>query len=277
MESTNIGLRQLGALHLGENSTRFRVWAPGASGVELRIIHPGPLAVAMQRQDSGYWQVVLNNAHPGTCLRSRRGAGPAGPHLTIPAGRCARTVRGRDWNVLNFELRHTDDRRTLLRFCQTLLQLRREAPPLASLSKEQTSVETDEEAKILIVRRSHGEDEVLLALCFSETGARVELPRPPERWSKLLDSADEAWLGPGSGLPAEMDSPGSVEFALKPRSAVNGRIHLHSRSLLPAPEREPVVGSRRAPGFSLPVPRLEPADYGRMLCAKRRFPDTEWR
>lgn len=35
-----------------------------------------------------------------------------------------------------------------------------------------------------------------------------------------LNPADEAWLGPGSGLPAEMDSPGSVEFALKPRSAV---------------------------------------------------------
>lgn len=121
---------------------------------------------------------------------------------------------------LNLELRHKDDHGTLLRFYRALLRLRREVPALAFLSREQTSVVTDEEARVMFVRRWQDNDEVVLMLCFAEAGVQAELPVPAGRWSKLLDSSDAAWLGPGSEVPEELDSPGGMELALKPRSVV---------------------------------------------------------
>ena len=121
---------------------------------------------------------------------------------------------------LNLELSHKDRHRTLHSFYQELLRLRREVAALAFLSKEQMSVVTDEEAKVLFVRRWHDNDEVILALCFSETGVAVKLPVPAGRWSKLLDSADAVWDGPGTALAGQIDSTGGLEVALKPRSAV---------------------------------------------------------
>ena len=60
----NLGFRH-GALHLGEGTTRFRVWAPRASEVELRIKHPERVGVFMQRDEAGYWEAVLENVPPG--------------------------------------------------------------------------------------------------------------------------------------------------------------------------------------------------------------------
>ncbi len=127
---------------------------------------------------------------------------------------------------LNVELRHGDDHGTLLRFYQALLRLRREVAALAFLSKEQMSVMADEEANILCVRRWHQGDEVALALCFSQTDVPTKLQVPPGRWSKLLDSSDAAWLGPGSESPEDLDSRGSMNLVLRPRSAVLYRRYL---------------------------------------------------
>ena len=121
---------------------------------------------------------------------------------------------------LNLELGHGDEQGTLLCFYRALLRLRREVAALAFLSREQMSVVTDEEAKVIFVRRWHDNDEVILALCFADAGVRVELPVPVGRWSRLVDSSDAVWRGPGSELPEELHSPGCTEVALKPRSAV---------------------------------------------------------
>lgn len=129
---------------------------------------------------------------------------------------------------LNLELRHKDDHGTLLRFYRMLLCLRREVAALAFLSKEQVSVVTDEVAKVMFVRRWHDNDEVILMLCFAEAGVQVELPVPAGRWSKLLDSSDATWRGPGSALPERIDSPGGMEMALNPRSAVLYRRYLEA-------------------------------------------------
>lgn len=121
---------------------------------------------------------------------------------------------------LNLELRQKGEHGTLLGFYRALLHLRREVPALAFLSREQMSVVTDEEAKVIFVRRWRDNDEVILVLCFAETGVRVKLPVATGRWSKLLDSSDATWFGPGSDLPEELDSPNDMELALKRRSAV---------------------------------------------------------
>lgn len=120
---------------------------------------------------------------------------------------------------LNLELRNSGKHQALHRYYRELFRLRREVAALAVLSKEQMSVVADEVSQVLFVRRWHGEDEVVLVLCFSEAGAAVNVPVPAGRWSKLLDSSDARWLGPGA-LPEQLDSPGEMELELKKRSAV---------------------------------------------------------
>lgn len=121
---------------------------------------------------------------------------------------------------LNPELRHQDPHKMMSRYYRELLRLRREVPALATLSRERTSVAADEAANALFIRRWHGDEEVILALSFANACVRATTPWPAGRWEKLLDSADASWLGPGSALPERMDSPGIVELALNPRSAV---------------------------------------------------------
>lgn len=121
---------------------------------------------------------------------------------------------------LNLDLRSKDKHRTLLSYYRELFRLRREVAALAALSKDQMSVAADEGSKTLFVRRWRGEDETLLVLCFAEADVTAKPLAPPGHWSKLLDSADAAWLGPGATLPEQMDSDGNLELTLRPRSAV---------------------------------------------------------
>ncbi len=52
---------------LGDGTTLFRVWAPKAGEVKLRIRAPGPSRVLqMEREDSGYWSIARTDAPAGT-------------------------------------------------------------------------------------------------------------------------------------------------------------------------------------------------------------------
>jgi maltooligosyltrehalose trehalohydrolase len=121
---------------------------------------------------------------------------------------------------LNLGLRHRDDHQTLHSYYKELLRLRRDVEALACLSKDQMSVLTVEEAKVLFIRRWHHVDDIVLLLCFSERGIGVRLPVASGRWLKLLDSGDLKWLGPGSTLPERVDSAGETELYLQPRCAL---------------------------------------------------------
>ncbi len=129
---------------------------------------------------------------------------------------------------LNLELREMHRHRTLLDFYRELLRLRRDVPALACLSKEEMSVAKDEEANTLVVTRRCQDDEVILVLCFSEIGVRLKPSVPARLWLKLLDTADLAWLGPGTVLPERLEASGNAELMLKPRSAVLYRRYLEA-------------------------------------------------
>jgi len=73
---------------------------------------------------------------------------------------------------------------------------------------------------MLLVRRWNGSGEVVLIFCFSELQMTVPLPLPVGRWKKILDSADQGWLGPASLLPEEIESDGRVELPLPPQVVV---------------------------------------------------------
>jgi maltooligosyltrehalose trehalohydrolase len=108
---------------------------------------------------------------------------------------------------LDHTLREQGAHKVLLDLYRELIRLRKTHPALAGPAKERVETGTLEEARGVWVRRWNGDAEALLVLSFGD-GGEAALPVPKGRWSKLLDSAEERWAGPGSLLPAEIEAGG---------------------------------------------------------------------
>jgi maltooligosyltrehalose trehalohydrolase len=122
--------------------------------------------------------------------------------------------------ILNHQLRQQGCHQAMLWFYQELIRLRKSHPALASLSKEDMEVWGLEKPKILLIRRWYKDEDVVIVLHFGHEQGSPLLPIPARRWSKLLDSAEERWCGPGSTAPAELQSDGEVRLTLPPESLV---------------------------------------------------------
>src|SRR5580704_14447509 len=62
----------LGAVHLGEGRTSFRMWAPRAARVEVSLVAgagESPRRVALDPEPGGYHHAVVEQAPPGTRYR----------------------------------------------------------------------------------------------------------------------------------------------------------------------------------------------------------------
>src|SRR5512135_26993 len=57
--------QSLGALYLGNDRTYFRVWAPGATELELRLLTPQSRTLPLARAGGGYWQATVEDVPPG--------------------------------------------------------------------------------------------------------------------------------------------------------------------------------------------------------------------
>jgi maltooligosyltrehalose trehalohydrolase len=121
---------------------------------------------------------------------------------------------------LDRSLRDTSLSRILPGFYRELIRLRKEIAALAQLSKKHQSVVADHEQRTLFVRRRAGSDEAFMIFCFSKQQTTVPLTLPAGRWKKILDSAEQRWLGPGSLLPEEIESNGRIELPVTPQSVV---------------------------------------------------------
>lgn len=119
---------------------------------------------------------------------------------------------------LNRSSRDIGQSRVLLNFYRQLIRLRKKNPVLAQLSKKHLDVVADPEQRMLFVRRWIGSDEVFLIFGFSEQQMTVPLPLPAGHWKKILDSADQRWLGPGSSVPEEIESKGGIELPVTPHA-----------------------------------------------------------
>lgn len=86
----------------------------------------------------------------------------------------------------------------LLNLYRTLIKIRRAVPALSPLESRVSAwgVETD---KTVFMAKDRGASSVFAAFNFN--GSDVNINFPEGRWVKAIDSADEAWEGPGSGLP----------------------------------------------------------------------------
>jgi len=101
-----------------------------------------------------------------------------------------------------------------------LLRLRRVHPVLSELSREpgELTVVADEERGVLTMLRRTGAAQVLALFNFGDRSHRVALEGLAGRWWQLVDSSDDRWGGPGSGLPGAL--AGGERLDLPPDSFV---------------------------------------------------------
>lgn len=116
------------------------------------------------------------------------------------------------------ELRGSGEHKILLDFYRELIRLRKTAPALAQLSKDDMEVTAIEAKKLLIVERRSGVDRALLLANLSSTEISAELPLSAGQWRKVLDSAAQQWGGGGSTLADQLHGGMTQQVALPARS-----------------------------------------------------------
>ncbi len=105
---------------------------------------------------------------------------------------------------LNWANREQDRHRLMLEFHTRLLELRRSIPHV--VSRKGFTVDCFARQGVLMWHRRHTWGQVHCLMNFS---AQAQSVRPPVRrsgWTKVLDSADARWEGPGATLPETLRS-----------------------------------------------------------------------
>ncbi|MBE7413681.1 MAG: malto-oligosyltrehalose trehalohydrolase [Deltaproteobacteria bacterium] len=118
---------------------------------------------------------------------------------------------------IDWEKRGAGRHRTLLELYRTLIRLRREFPALA-IGGSVTATALEDEKAMLLLREADGEA-VSAAFNFSLDEAGIKRPLPKGKWARVLDSAGKEWEGPGSLMPAALESGApDRDFVLRPMS-----------------------------------------------------------
>ncbi|WP_420154720.1 malto-oligosyltrehalose trehalohydrolase [Siphonobacter sp.] len=97
---------------------------------------------------------------------------------------------------LQWSLLEKEHHQTLFRYYQALIALRKAHPALKNLDRSQMEVVADEDRDLLIIRRWHEKQDVLILLNFSKQPQAVPVPEAKLAWHKRWDSADVRWNGP---------------------------------------------------------------------------------
>jgi maltooligosyltrehalose trehalohydrolase len=121
---------------------------------------------------------------------------------------------------LKHPLRRRERHKVLLEFHRELLQLRKNIPTLANLSKYDMEVSDYEGKRVLVVKRWSSSDKAVIVFHFGESPITITIPFPEGRWRKRMDSAEERWHGPGSHIPHELGSQGEVIISVQPHAFV---------------------------------------------------------
>ena len=121
---------------------------------------------------------------------------------------------------LSWDLRREGRHARLLNLYKTLLHHRRTHPALRLLSRDHMQTFVFDRQKILAAHRWTVDRGVFVLFHVGESAVPVSAPVPAGRWEKLLDTAEPEWDGPGSSLPAELESSGEVPLTVSPHSFV---------------------------------------------------------
>jgi maltooligosyltrehalose trehalohydrolase len=129
----------------------------------------------------------------------------------LPDPQAVETFRA---SKLHWDERDRDRHRLLLAFHQRLLELRRAIPHV--VSKKNLMVESLTQQKVMLWHRRHEWGEVSGLMNFDTASQEVSLPLSQRTWTKILDSADPKWGGPGEALLTTV--AGRQHVTMAPRS-----------------------------------------------------------
>lgn len=104
----------------------------------------------------------------------------------------------------------------LLNFYKYLITLRRTIPALSYPDKKNLRIDGFEEKKIILVHRWKEASHIVLLLNFNTADVKLTSVFPDGIWTKILDSSEKIWNGPGSLLKNE-PNPGD-ELMIKGQS-----------------------------------------------------------
>ena len=149
---------------------------------------------------------------------------------------------------LRWETRSQGRHRVLLDFHRRLLELRSSIPRVAS--KKNMDVQILEKEGVLTWHRKHPDGRVHGLMNFSSRTARFPLHARDGRWTRVLDSADRRWDGPGSTLPDSIE--GTEDITMPPRSVAvfrtPGRTGLERAATATATARKEATADARPTG-----------------------------
>ncbi|MGI0487528.1 malto-oligosyltrehalose trehalohydrolase [Pantanalinema rosaneae CENA516] len=114
---------------------------------------------------------------------------------------------------LNWQQRQTGQQQTLWSFYQKLIQLRHTLPTYDQIDGEGLEVNCAEADRVIWWRRWDDKRQILCLMNFSQHQVTLQSHIKGDRWQKILDSAEEKWLGSGSSLPPEIFSVSSLQLS----------------------------------------------------------------
>lgn len=112
-----------------------------------------------------------------------------------------------DWNK-----RQKGSNKILLEFYKELIRLRKDIPALSSLDKESLEVRADPGNNMISLRRWKDESHIIVLFNFSKKDIIVNVPLPPAKWQKLLDSSESKWNGRGTLLPNRIEGDNNLRI-----------------------------------------------------------------
>ncbi len=110
--------------------------------------------------------------------------------------------------------------KAMYRFYRELIRLRKSVPALSRLSKDEMETLGFNEERILLLKRRHRESRAAVIFHYGGEPVSVRFPLADGMWKKALDSGEEKWGGPGSSVPARLQSDGGVRLTLSPLSVL---------------------------------------------------------
>lgn len=113
-------------------------------------------------------------------------------------------------NTLAFREPHT----SMLNYYRQLIMIRKNTPAISHLVKKNTSVESDEQKKTVILHRTFRNSCICALMNFNNSETNCFPGSNNGRLIKIIDSAAKEWNGPGASAPETIDK--KTEIILKP-------------------------------------------------------------
>ncbi|NQW22669.1 MAG: malto-oligosyltrehalose trehalohydrolase [SAR202 cluster bacterium] len=105
-------------------------------------------------------------------------------------------------------------------FYKELLRLRREVPALSRPTKSGLVVSSDCKSNTISMTRTSSRGQAVVMFNLSPQKSTAVVPATPGRWSKLIDSADQQWGGPGPVAGGTVFSSRELTVDLTPHSFI---------------------------------------------------------